>query len=62
MGGIPIFGELAALFARLEFTGFLYLMRFAGKSPGYASLKSGSFVSIIAKEWDRLVVVYVCKT
>jgi hypothetical protein len=27
------------MFAGLEFAGLLYLLRFAGKSPGYASLK-----------------------
>jgi hypothetical protein len=37
---------LAAIFAGLEFAGFLYLMRFEGKSPGYASLKSGCPTSV----------------
>jgi hypothetical protein len=41
VGGIPISSKLAAIFARLEFAGFLYSMHFAGESPGCASLKSG---------------------
>jgi hypothetical protein len=36
VGGILISGGFAAIFA-----GLLYLMHFAGESPGYASLKSG---------------------
>jgi hypothetical protein len=40
VGGILIFGRLAAIFAGLEFIG-LYYMHFEGKSPGCASLKSG---------------------
>jgi hypothetical protein len=39
VGEIPIFGGLTAIFAGLEFSGLLYHMRFAGQSPGYASLK-----------------------
>ncbi len=31
VGGIPIFGGLAAIFAGLEFAGLLYLARFAGE-------------------------------
>ncbi len=33
--GIPIFGGLAAIFARLEFAGLLCVMHFAGESLGY---------------------------
>jgi hypothetical protein len=40
VGGIHISGGLAAIFAGLEFAGLLYMMRFAGESPGYASFKS----------------------
>ncbi len=39
-------GGLAALFARLEFVGLLYLQRFAGKSPGYASGQSSCPTSL----------------
>ncbi len=39
--GIPDSGRLAAILAGLEFDGLLCLMRLAGKSPEYASLKSG---------------------
>ncbi len=41
VGGIPIFGKLVAIFAKLKFAGFLYSMHFAGESPGWATLKSG---------------------
>jgi hypothetical protein len=40
VGGIMVFGGLAAIFAELEFTGLQHQARFAGKSPSYASLKS----------------------
>jgi hypothetical protein len=60
VGGIPIFGGLAAIFAGLEFAGLLYLMRFAGESPGYASLKSG--LPKWAAEWDLLVAVHIRQT
>ncbi len=40
VGGILVFGGLAALFAGLEFAGLRHQARFAGKSPSYASLKS----------------------
>ncbi len=40
------FGGLASIFSRLDFTGFLYPKHFAGKSPGYTSLKSGSPMSV----------------
>jgi hypothetical protein len=46
VGGIPVFGGLAAIFAGLEFAGLLYILCFAGESPGYASLKSGHHMSI----------------
>jgi hypothetical protein len=46
IGGISLFGGLAAIFAGLEFAGLLYITRFAGKSPGYASLKSGRPISV----------------
>jgi hypothetical protein len=32
---------LAAIFAKLEFARFYYLMHIAGKNPGYATLKTG---------------------
>jgi hypothetical protein len=40
VGGILVFGGLAAIFARLEFAGLRHQARFTGKSPSYASLKS----------------------
>jgi hypothetical protein len=40
VGGILVFGGLAAIFAGLEFAGLRHQARFAGKSPSYASLKS----------------------
>jgi hypothetical protein len=46
VGGIPIFGGLAAIFAGLEFSRLLYIMPFEGKSPDYASLKSGRHTSV----------------
>ncbi len=36
IGGILVFGGLAAIFPGLEFTGVLYLTHFAAKSPGAA--------------------------
>jgi hypothetical protein len=44
-----IFGGLATIFARLEFAGLLYLLRFAGKSSGHASLKSGHSISVLRR-------------
>jgi hypothetical protein len=41
VGGICISFRLAAIFTRLKFARLLCLMRIAGESPGYASLKSG---------------------
>jgi hypothetical protein len=41
IGRIPVSGGLAAIFAGLH-----YQARFAGKSPGYASLKSGCPMSV----------------
>ncbi len=46
VSGISIFGGLAAIFAGLEFEGLLYIMRFSGGSPGFASLKSGHPTSV----------------
>ncbi len=43
---IPIFGGMAAIFARLEFAGLLYLIRFSCESPGYRSLKFGRHTSV----------------
>jgi hypothetical protein len=40
VGGILVFGGLAAIFAGLEFAGLRHQAHFAGKSPSYASLKS----------------------
>ncbi len=40
IGGILVFGGLAAIFAGLEFAGLRHQACFAGKSPSYASLKS----------------------
>jgi hypothetical protein len=37
VGAILVFGGLAAIFAELEFAGFLNQRRFAAKRPGYAS-------------------------
>jgi hypothetical protein len=37
---------LAAILAGFEFTGLPYLMRFAGESAGYASLKCGFRMSV----------------
>ncbi len=46
VGGLHVSGGLAAIFAGLEFAGQSYLMCFAGKSPGYASIKSCHALSI----------------
>ncbi len=46
VGRILIFGGLATIFAGSEFAGLLYYMRFASKSSGYASLKSGRPTSV----------------
>ncbi len=40
VGGILVFGGLAAIIAELEPAQLLYQARFAGKSPSYDSLKS----------------------
>jgi hypothetical protein len=37
VGGILVFGGLAAIFAVLEFVGLLNRQGFAAKRPGYAS-------------------------
>jgi hypothetical protein len=37
VGRILVFGGLAAIFAKLEFTGLLNPQRFAAKRPGYTS-------------------------
>jgi hypothetical protein len=37
VGGILVFGRLAAIFAKLEFAGRFNRQRFAAKRPGYAS-------------------------
>jgi hypothetical protein len=36
VGGILVFGGLAAIFAELEFAGLLNRQRWAAKRPGYA--------------------------
>jgi hypothetical protein len=46
VGGILVFGELAAIFAELEFAGLLNRQRFAAKRSGYASRKFGGPMSI----------------
>jgi hypothetical protein len=46
VGGILIFSGVAAIVAGLEFSRLLYLMRLAGESPGYASLKAGCPMSV----------------
>jgi hypothetical protein len=40
VGGILVFGGLAAIIAELEPARLRHRSRFAGKSPSYASLKS----------------------
>jgi hypothetical protein len=42
VSGIPFFGRLAAILARLEFAGLFHLMRFAG----YVPLKTGCPTSV----------------
>jgi hypothetical protein len=37
VGGILVFGRLAAIFAELEFAGLFNQQRLATKRPGYAS-------------------------
>jgi hypothetical protein len=37
VGGILVFGGLAAIFAELEFAGLFNRQRLAAKKPGYAS-------------------------
>ncbi len=37
VGGILVFGGLAAIFAELEFAGLFNRQRLAAKRPGYAS-------------------------
>ncbi len=37
VGGILVFGGVAAIFAGLEFTGLLNRQHFAAKRPGYTS-------------------------
>jgi hypothetical protein len=46
VGGIPVSGGLAAIFPGLEPARLRYLAHFAGKGPGYASLKSGHPTSV----------------
>jgi hypothetical protein len=46
VSGIPDSSALAAIFARLEFVGLLYLQSFAAKPPGCASRQSGHPTSI----------------
>jgi hypothetical protein len=46
VGRIVVSGGLAAIFAGPEPARLCYPVRFAGKSPGYASLKSGCPSSI----------------
>jgi hypothetical protein len=47
------FGGLAAIFTTLEAAGLLYIMHFAGKSPGYTSLKSSRLTSIHHLEMEH---------
>jgi hypothetical protein len=47
VGGILVFGGLAAIFAGLEFAGLRHQASFAGKSPSYASLKSKRPTSVL---------------
>jgi hypothetical protein len=46
VGGILVFGGLAAIFAGLEFAGLRHQAHFASKSPSYASLKSKRPMSV----------------
>jgi hypothetical protein len=46
VGGILVSGGLAAIFAKLEPARLRYPTRFAGKSQGYASVKSGRPASV----------------
>jgi hypothetical protein len=62
VGGIPIFGGLAAIFAGLEFAGHLYLMCFAGKVQAMPHSNLAALCPSITAEWDWLAAVYICKT
>jgi hypothetical protein len=46
VGGILVFGGLAAIFAELEFAGLLNWQRYAAKRSGYASRKFGGPTSV----------------
>jgi hypothetical protein len=46
VGGILVFGGLAAIFTELEFAGLLNRLRFAAKRSGYASRKFGGPMSV----------------
>ncbi len=46
VGGILVFGGLAAIFAELEFAGLLNWQRWAAKRSGYASRKFGGRLSL----------------
>jgi hypothetical protein len=46
VGGILVFGGLAAIFAELEFAGLRHQANFAGISLSYASLKSKRPMSV----------------
>ncbi len=46
VGGILVFGGLAAIFAELEFAGLLNRQRFAAKRSGYTSRKFGGPTSV----------------
>jgi hypothetical protein len=47
--GIRVSVGSAAIFTRIEFAGLLYIMCFAGKSPGYASHKPGRSTSVLRR-------------
>ncbi len=46
VGGILVFGGLAAIFAELEFAGLLNWQRWADKRSGYTSCKFGGPTSV----------------
>jgi hypothetical protein len=46
VGGIPLFGRLATIFAGLELAGLLNWQRFAAKRPGYGSRSFGGPTSV----------------
>jgi hypothetical protein len=46
VGGILVFGGLAAIFTELEFAGLLNRQRWADKRSGYASRKFGGPTSV----------------